>query len=89
MNNAITQGKYLLEELTQIDAIKETRGRGLMIAIEMPYEVAELRKNLLFEHKIFTGSASNKNTIRILPPLNIGKEEIDIFLNALKKEINI
>jgi len=85
INNAITQGNYLLEELTQIDAIKETRGRGLMIAIEMPYEVAELRKKLLFEHKIFTGSASNKNTIRILPPLNIGTKEIDLFINALKK----
>jgi acetylornithine aminotransferase len=53
-----------------------------MIGVEMPYPVADLRKELLNEYKIFTGSASNKNTLRILPALNLKKEEADIFLEA-------
>jgi acetylornithine aminotransferase len=53
-----------------------------MIGVEMPYPVASLRNELLKERHIFTGSASNKNTLRILPALNLKKEEADIFLEA-------
>ena len=47
--------------------------------------IAAIRKSLLFDYQIFTGSSSNKNTIRLLPALNVGKEEIDIFIDAFKK----
>ena len=59
-----------------------------MIGAEFDFDVAALRKALIFEHGIFTGSASNKNTIRLLPPLNINKAELDQFLAALSKELN-
>ena len=61
------------------DAVKEIRGNGLMIAIELYIPCGDLRKELLFNHKIFTGSSSNKNTLRILPPLSITKEDLDLF----------
>jgi len=82
INNAAQIGNYLIEKLRDIDGVQEVRGYGLMIGVEMPYPVADLRKQLLHEHHIFTGSASNKNTLRILPALNISKEEADIFLTA-------
>ena len=45
-----------------------------------------LRKNLLQQYNIFTGEAK-PNVIRLLPALNLGKAEADIFLQALKTEL--
>jgi len=87
MSNAQQLGDYLIDELSKIEEIKEVRGRGLMIGVEMEGAVADLRKKLLFEHKIFTGSATNPNTIRLLPALNVTKEQIDYFLDKFKQSI--
>ncbi|MFT6873162.1 MAG: acetylornithine/N-succinyldiaminopimelate aminotransferase [Roseivirga sp.] len=88
MKNAKEVGDYAIQQLNEIDQIKEVRGKGLMIGAEFDFPVAELRKKLLFEHKIFTGSAANKNTLRLLPSLAVTKEELDQFFKALKKELN-
>jgi acetylornithine aminotransferase len=87
IGNAFKLGEYLKEELKSIPQIKEVRGMGLMIGIELFEPCAEIRKELLFKHHVFTGSASNKNTIRILPSLAIKKEEIDVFVKALKSTL--
>ncbi len=87
MNNAKMVGDYLINELKQLPKIKEVRGRGLMIGIELPEELKEVKKNLLFKHKIFTGEAK-PNVIRLLPALNITKVEADIFLEAIKIELS-
>ena len=86
MKNAEVVGNYLMEELKKLPVIKEVRGRGLMIGIELPEELKEVKKNLLFKHKIFTGEAK-PNVIRLLPALNITKVEADIFLTAIKSEL--
>ena len=86
MENAERRGEYLLNELKQIPSIKEIRGRGLMIGFDLPEGKKEARNNLLFKHNIFTGEAK-PNTIRLLPSLAVTKEEIDIFLIALTKEL--
>jgi acetylornithine/N-succinyldiaminopimelate aminotransferase len=88
MKNAATVGDYLIEELKKLPKIKEVRGRGLMIGIELPEELKDVKKNLLFKHKIFTGEAK-PNVIRLLPALNITKVEADIFLEALKIELGV
>jgi len=87
IENAKTIGDYLMNELKQLPQIIEVRGSGLMIGIELPESLKEVKKNLLFKHKIFTGEAK-PNVIRLLPALNIGKVEADIFLNALQKELS-
>lgn len=87
IEHAREMGEYILEKLSKVEGIKEVRGRGLMIGIELDQPVAPLRKSLLFDDKIFTGSSSNPNTIRLLPALNIGKAEIDIFLKCFKKQL--
>jgi len=79
--NAKNMGDYLLENLKKFTQIKELRGRGLMIGIEMPDELAHIKQALLKEKKIFTGEAK-PNTIRLLPALNISKTEADLFLNS-------
>jgi len=87
MKNASEVGSYLIDALKQLPNIKEIRGKGLMIGIELPEELKEVKKNLLFKHKIFTGEAK-PNVIRLLPALNLGKTEADIFLEALSNELS-
>lgn len=92
--NAGIIGKYLKDELNKAaeayikengkSPFKEIRGIGLMIGIEMEPEHQGLRNQLLFNENIFTGGAG-KNVIRLLPPLCISKEEVDIFVAALKR----
>lgn len=82
IENAFEIGNYLLQKLKIIPNIKDVRGRGLMIGIEMDYPVKDLRKNLLFEQKVFTGASGN-HIIRLLPPLTITKKEADLFLEKL------
>jgi acetylornithine aminotransferase len=85
VENARVVGDYLLEKLKQIPQIKEIRGKGLMVAIDMDFPIAGIREKLSNEYQILTGTASAKNTMRILPPLTISKEEVDIFLKALER----
>jgi acetylornithine/N-succinyldiaminopimelate aminotransferase len=79
--NAKSMGDYLLDKLKTFPQIKELRGRGLMIGIEMPEEFSHVKKDLLMKHSIFTGEAK-PNTIRLLPALNITKTEADLFLES-------
>src|SRR5918993_958313 len=86
IQNAAVVGDYLIEQLKSFPHIREVRGKGLMIGIDLPEELKTVKKNLLFKHKIFTGEAK-PNVIRLLPALNISKVEADIFLEALQKEL--
>lgn len=87
VENAAEVGAYLLEQLKTIPGLKEVRGRGLMLGIEIEGSASELRKRLLFEHHIFTGGAG-EHTVRLLPPLTITRREADIFLNEFRKALS-
>lgn len=86
LTNARDIGTYLIEELQKFDKVQEVRGRGLMIGIELPVELASVKKDLLLKNKIFTGEAK-PNVIRILPALNITKAHADQFLSALDERL--
>lgn len=87
IENASEVGRYLIDELKKIDAIKNVRGEGLMIGFDVPEEIKTLRKDLLFQHHIFTGEAK-PNVIRLLPALSLSKQQADDFLKALKETIH-
>ena len=87
MQNAATIGEYLIKELNKLEQIKEVRGRGLMIGIELPEELSNARKDLLFKHHIFTGEAK-PNVVRLLPALNLTKAHADRFLEAFVNVLN-
>ncbi|TPE45963.1 aspartate aminotransferase family protein [Pontibacter mangrovi] len=84
MQNAQQIGQYLMKALRQLPGVKEVRGQGLMIGVELDKPCAGIRKQLLSEHRIFTGSSSDKNTLRLLPPLCIGMREAEKFLEAFE-----
>lgn len=85
MGNAIMMGKYLKEELEQIDGIKNVRGKGLMIGFDVSEELKDLKKNLLINQKIFTGEAK-PNVIRLLPSLALKKKDAEMFIDAVREE---
>lgn len=84
IDNAKQTGDHLAGQLENLPHVKEVRAFGLMIGLEFDQPVAEWRKKLLYDHHIFTGSSSNKNVLRLLPPLSIGKEECNELITALK-----
>ncbi len=84
MDNAAKTGEYLLEKLRAMSQLTDVRGRGLMIGVDLPVESAPLRRRLLFEEKIFVGAAG-KNTVRLLPALNVSREQADMFLASFGK----
>jgi acetylornithine aminotransferase len=88
IENASEIGSYLIGELKKIDAIKNVRGEGLMIGFDVPEEIKNLRKHLLFEHHIFTGEAK-PNVIRLLPALSLTKQHAEEFLSALRESIKM
>lgn len=85
LENATKLGAKLLEELAGISGITAIRGKGLMIGIDLDRDAGPVRSELVKKYHMFTGSAAGKNTIRLLPPLNIGWNQLNSFLTALKE----
>jgi len=85
--NAEKMGELLMKALREFKEVRSVRGKGLMIGLEFDFPVANLRKELVATHQIITGSAANKNTIRLLPPLTIGESEVDLFLQKFQKAL--
>jgi len=76
---------YFREKASEISKIKKVKGRGLMLGLEFDFEVSGLRKQLIYDHHIFTGGSSNKKLIRILPPLTVKEKHFDYLFDALKE----
>lgn len=87
ISNAKNIGEYMISKLSEIEGPLEIRGRGLMIGIEIKGSAPQLRKQLLYGHRIFTGGAG-EHTVRLLSALTITKTEADIFLSEFSKAIN-
>ncbi|MBQ0025164.1 MAG: aspartate aminotransferase family protein [Bacteroidales bacterium] len=84
IENAAKIGEYFKEAFRDDAAIKEYRGRGLMIGLELKEEFIGLRDRLLFEEHFFTGAAGAA-VIRLLPSLTISKETAGRFVKSWKK----
>ena len=84
IDNAETVGSYLIDELKKMPQLKDVRGRGLMIGVEVDGSGSEMRRRLLFDHHIFTGGAG-LSTVRLLPALCLNKDQADHFLNEFNK----
>ena len=88
IENAKMLGNYFKEKAAEIPHVKRIKGRGLMLGLEFDFEVADLRKRLIYNQHLFTGGAKDKQVLRILPALNITRDHLDVFFKALKKELN-
>lgn len=77
--------EYVIDKLKSLSGVQKIKGRGLMLGLEFDFEVAGLRKKLIHEKKIFTGGSSNPRLLRILPPLNVSREELSYFAESLSE----
>ncbi len=86
VDNAAEVGSYLMNAIKEarLPHVKEVRGRGLMVGIELDMPYKEVRNTLLFEDHIFTG-CSGTDVLRLLPPLCLKKEEVDVFIESFKR----
>jgi acetylornithine aminotransferase len=87
VENAARIGDYLMGKLRQLPAVREVRGRGLMIGLEMEQPIGPLRERLLFEQHVFTG-ATGTHVFRLLPPLCLTRELADTFLDRFYTLLN-
>lgn len=85
LDHAREMEAYFRKNAETLPGVKAIKGRGLMLGLEFHEEVANMRKALIHEQQLFTGGASNKNLLRILPPLNITEEELDFLFTGLRK----
>lgn len=86
IQHASTVGEYLSASLRSISSLSGVRGMGLMIGFDVPEQLKNLKKDLLFKHRIFTGEAK-PNVIRLLPSLALSMEDAAYFIQQLKQAI--
>ena len=91
VDNAAQVGDYLINQLRQLQQqephIIDVRGRGLMIGIQLDMPYKEVRSRLVYDQHCFVG-CSGTDTLRLLPPLCLTKEEADMFINNLKASLS-
>jgi acetylornithine/N-succinyldiaminopimelate aminotransferase len=75
---------YLRERLKEIEEVVAVHGKGGLIGIEFAENCKPFHAKLL-ENKIITGTSSNAKVLRLLPPLCVRKEEIDLMIDVLRK----
>jgi len=88
MENVNSVSTHFLERIKDVDGIISIKGKGLMLGVLFDFPVSEMRKSLIFDEGIFTGGSADPNLLRILPPLSVTKEEIDSFIEALKRVLH-
>lgn len=82
VENAARIGSWLIRQLNALNGDFQVRGRGLMIGLEFPFPIKNLREKLLRDFHIFTGF-SGQNTVRLLPPLSLSENDAARFVSAL------
>jgi acetylornithine/succinyldiaminopimelate/putrescine aminotransferase len=73
---------YLREKLKEVESVVGLRGKGCLLGIEFAESCKPIHQKLL-ENKIITGTSSNPNVLRLLPPLCVKMEEIDFLIDVL------
>jgi acetylornithine/succinyldiaminopimelate/putrescine aminotransferase len=75
---------YLRERLKEIEQVRRVRGSGFLLGLEFADKAAPVHKALLDGH-IITGTSSDPNVLRLLPPLCLKPEAVNLFVDILKE----
>jgi acetylornithine/N-succinyldiaminopimelate aminotransferase len=75
---------YLRERLREVEQVVAVHGLGFLLGIEFPEKVAPIHKALL-DRGIITGTSSNPNVLRLLPPLCLSADDVDLFVTRLRE----
>lgn len=83
LQNVKAVESYLRDRLREVEQVVRIRGLGFLLGIEFAEKAAPIHKALL-ERKVITGTSSDANTLRLLPPLSLSTGDVDIFVDALR-----
>ncbi len=83
LENVRTVEAYLRERLTLLPEVVAVHGRGFLLGLQFKEKAAPIHKALL-DRKVITGTSSDPNVLRLLPPLCLQSEEVNIFIDALR-----
>jgi len=86
LENVRVVESYLRERLKEVEQVANVRGRGFLLGLEFVDKAKPIHEALV-EHKIITGTSSDANVLRLLPPLCLKKAEVDLFIESLRKVI--
>ena len=78
---------YLRGRLEEVEQILSVRGRGFLLGLEFADKAKPIHEALL-QQKIITGTSSDANVLRLLPPLCLGREEVDLFVEKLSEVVS-
>jgi acetylornithine/N-succinyldiaminopimelate aminotransferase len=82
LENVRTVEAYLRERVSEVPAVLAVHGRGFLLGLEFADKAGPVHKALL-DRRIITGTSNNPNVLRLLPPLCLKREEVDLFVDAL------
>ena len=82
LENVNTVEAHLRQRIREVEQVVAVHGRGLLLGIEFNDKAQPFHKALL-DQKIITGTSSNAKVLRLLPPLCLEKEHVDLFVDAL------
>src|SRR5438309_10753637 len=78
---------YLRKRLKEVEPVVNVLGRGFLIGLEFSDKAKPIHEALL-ERKVITGTSSDPKVLRLLPPLCLGREEVDLFIDALVQVVS-
>ncbi|MGI8998013.1 MAG: aspartate aminotransferase family protein [Pyrinomonadaceae bacterium] len=84
LENAREIERRLRERLADVPQVAAVRGRGLLLGVEFKDEIAAQVNKALLERRVITGTSSDARVLRLLPPLCVTREEIDLFVESLR-----
>ena len=84
LSNVKAVETHLRERLREIEPVVAVRGLGFLLGIEFNDKAAPIHKALL-DRKIITGTSNNANVLRLLPPLCLDMDHVDLFVTQLEE----
>jgi acetylornithine/N-succinyldiaminopimelate aminotransferase len=78
---------YLRKQLAEVSQVVGVRGRGFLLGLEFKEKAAPIHQALLEQH-IITGTSSDPHVLRLLPPLCLKKDEIELLVSTLNKVLS-
>jgi len=87
IENVRTVEAYLRERLKEVEQVVNIHGRGFLLGLEFADKAKPVHEALL-ERKIITGTSSDPKVLRLLPPLCLKREEVDLFVEALVQVVS-
>jgi acetylornithine aminotransferase/acetylornithine/N-succinyldiaminopimelate aminotransferase len=87
LENVRTVEAYLRGRLKEVEQVVHVHGRGFLLGLEFADKAKPVHEALL-EHKIITGTSSDAKVLRLLPPLCLQREAVDLFIEALVQVVS-